>query len=87
MNTPDRSVASLSNTTSSAGAATKEQGEKTAENIRYGQNISETGMGGITNSTGSAQQGGEEGALRDSTTETHAGRTSQGYGPGNDVGG
>lgn len=36
----------------------EEQGEKKAEGIRYGQNVSESGMGGMTNtSTGDANQG------------------------------
>jgi len=35
-----------------------ERGEKTAENIRYGQNISESGIGGkVTEVEGEAQQG------------------------------
>lgn len=36
----------------------QEKGEKTAENIRYGQNVSESGVGGeTTNSDGTANQG------------------------------
>ncbi|PNS17013.1 hypothetical protein CAC42_4977 [Sphaceloma murrayae] len=36
-----------------------ERGEKTAANIRYGQAVSESGMGGMTTtSDGSAEQGG-----------------------------
>ncbi len=78
----------MPNTSSSTGGATRGQGEKTAENVRYGQNISETGMGGMTNSSGSAnQEGGYGGAPRDSKQETtDHGRGTQGYGPGNDVG-
>ena len=41
-----------------ANSADTEKGEKTAENIRYGQNISESGMGGKTTEVkGEAQQG------------------------------
>jgi hypothetical protein len=37
-----------------------DRGEKTADNIRYGQNISESGMGGMTEgNSGSASTGGE----------------------------
>ena len=37
-----------------------EKGTKAAENIRYGQNISESGMGGMTTEAkGNANQGGK----------------------------
>jgi hypothetical protein len=37
---------------------TREKGEKAAENIRYGQNISESGVGGkTTKNQGTANQG------------------------------
>ena len=78
----------MPNTTSTTSKPTQSQGEKTAENIRYGQNISETGMGGMTQtSSGSAnQEGGYGGAVRDSRQEsTDDGRGSQGYGPGNEM--
>lgn len=46
--------------TSSQSEATGEQGEKTAEKIRFGQKMSEEGMGGqTTTSIGDAQQEGE----------------------------
>ena len=39
---------------------TSEKGTKAAENIRYGQNISESGMGGMTTEAqGNANQGGK----------------------------
>ena len=64
--------------------------QKTAENIRYGQNISESGMGGFTNSTGEAKkEGAYGGAARDEDLEkskTDA-RAAQGYGSGSGVGG
>jgi len=38
----------------------EDRGEQTADNIRYGQNISESGMGGMTEgNSGSASTGGE----------------------------
>ncbi|KAL8723076.1 MAG: hypothetical protein Q9225_000547 [Loekoesia sp. 1 TL-2023] len=65
-----------------------DRGARTAENIRYGQSISEGGMGGKTTETdGSANQGGygstgvQDG--QDSAEET---RREQGYGPGSGVG-
>ena len=37
----------------------EDRGEQTADNIRYGQNISESGMGGMTEgNSGSASTGG-----------------------------
>lgn len=37
----------------------EERGQQTADNIRYGQNISESGQGGMTSGmTGSANSGG-----------------------------
>ena len=66
-----------------------ERGEKTAENIRYGQGISEGGMGGMTQgSDGSAEQEGF-GKLEDAeekVDESQA-RTAQGYGDGEGEGG
>ncbi|KAK5136024.1 hypothetical protein LTR08_004278 [Meristemomyces frigidus] len=61
-----------------------DRGEKTAENIRYGQGISEGGMGGMTQgSSGSAEQEGygkqEDGA--ENVDESQA-RRAQGYGGG-----
>ncbi|KAL8671850.1 MAG: hypothetical protein Q9168_003666 [Polycauliona sp. 1 TL-2023] len=65
-----------------------DRGARTAENIRYGQTISEGGMGGkTTEAGGSANQGGY------GSTDGHAGqdnaeetRQEQGYGPGSGVG-
>ena len=52
---PDEAAASAEQ---SQDTGDSERGEKTAENIRYGQNISESGMGGkTTESKGVAQQG------------------------------
>lgn len=42
-----------------------ERGERTAENVRYGQNISEGGMGGkTTEAGGSANQGSRHAVCR-----------------------
>ncbi|ETN43694.1 uncharacterized protein HMPREF1541_02853 [Cyphellophora europaea CBS 101466] len=71
------------------GAPSSTGGEKTAENIRYGQNISESGMGGMTTtSTGEANQGGGYGGTdRDLKQEQqNSARTAQGHGPGSGVG-
>ncbi|KPI43181.1 uncharacterized protein AB675_6652 [Cyphellophora attinorum] len=76
------------NTESATSAG--EKSSKVAENIRYGQNISESGMGGFTNSTGQAtQEGGYGGAPKDSSLErkTSDTRGAQGYGSGSGVGG
>ena len=71
-------LAGDSSNSSDQPPADQERGEKTAENIRYGQNISESGMGGKTNSSiGSA---GES----EDTADT---RKQQGLGEGSGVGG
>ncbi|KAF7185229.1 hypothetical protein HII31_13504 [Pseudocercospora fuligena] len=57
--------------------AMKERGEQTAENIRYGQTISEGGMSGFTT--------GQSGEV-DRNEERAEGRSAAGYGGGNDVG-
>ncbi|KAI1613221.1 hypothetical protein EDD37DRAFT_338523 [Exophiala viscosa] len=71
--------------TSEEAPASEERGEKTAENIRYGQNISESGMGGMTNppddSAGGKSGSGSE--FLDNKTDEGA-RAAQGYGPGSD---
>ena len=61
--------------------------------MRYGQNISESGIGGMTTgNSGSANQGdGFERAAGGSQSagakdEAEASRTEQGYGPGSGVG-
>lgn len=52
---PDASAASAERNGDEASA---EKGEKTADNIRYGQNISESGQGGKTEGMGGeANQG------------------------------
>ncbi|PQE32949.1 replication factor c subunit 5 protein [Rutstroemia sp. NJR-2017a WRK4] len=67
-----------------AAAEKRERGEKTAENIRYGEAISEHGMGGETvgNSRGVNPPGGEESVEEKGDKARHA----QGYGPGSGVG-
>ena len=81
-----------SDTTKEPSSVTSEgRGEKTAENIRYGQNISESGMGGKTNSTGAAGQGAGNGSVAKDKSQEDAGsagsRSAQGYGEGTGIGG
>lgn len=69
--------------TSEAQQQRKERGEKTAENIRYGQTISEGGMSGFT--TGQGESGGEQsgyGGVQGQSEQSSAGadRVAQGYG-------
>lgn len=64
------------------GGVSAERGQQTADNIRYGQNISESGMGGMTTtSSGEAsQEGGYGGTERNQDAEdTGNPRTQQGY--------
>jgi hypothetical protein len=66
---------------SSADAEKNARGEKTAENIRYGEAISEHGFGGETV--------GNSGGVEDGNSETQDGkqtRKEQGYGDGSGVG-
>lgn len=75
-------------TTTSTGGVDPDRAEKTAENIRYGQNVSESGMGGMTTtSTGSAnQEGGYGGTEAQENLESGGNaRTSQQYTPKNAV--
>lgn len=74
---------------SAQAEAKAERGEKTAENVRYGQAISEHGMGGqTTSSTGQANQdsgfGGaaDQAAQNDDAVET---RKESGYGGDRDM--
>lgn len=59
--------------------AKRQQGEKTAENVRYGQGISER-VGDTINQRG----GADEGSQQDDGAD---GRKAAGYGEGNEVGG
>ncbi|MCJ1392459.1 Replication factor C (RF-C) subunit [Xylographa bjoerkii] len=65
-----------------------ERGEKTAENIRYGEAISEHGFGGeTTGNSGQANQGGYGSTDAQEETEDAAKtREQQGYGSGSGVG-
>ncbi|MCJ1320801.1 hypothetical protein MMC15_006142 [Xylographa vitiligo] len=65
-----------------------ERGEKTAENIRYGEAISEHGFGGETiGNSGQANQGGYGSMDAQEETEDAAKtREQQGYGSGSGVG-
>ncbi|OAL20303.1 hypothetical protein AYO22_09015 [Fonsecaea multimorphosa] len=75
-----------SNTSESPSVA-EERGSQTAENIRYGQNISESGMGGKTAAQGGhAGQEGGYGGTRDQAEGQDDTRPQQRYGPGSGVG-
>ncbi|MCJ1381772.1 hypothetical protein MMC17_004883 [Xylographa soralifera] len=65
-----------------------ERGEKTAENIRYGEAISEHGFGGeTTGKSGQANQGGYGSTDAQEETEDAAKtREQQGYGSGSGIG-
>ncbi|KAF4550132.1 Hypothetical protein D9617_18g033230 [Elsinoe fawcettii] len=67
----------------------QERGEQTAANIRYGQAISEQGMGGqTTTSSGSVGKEGH-GGVKDEGAGAEGGRVQQGYserGEGDDIG-
>jgi len=69
-----------------ASSDKSERGDKTAENMRYGEAISEHGFGGeTTNDNGKATQGGF-GEIEDQSIEGQQSRREQGYGPGSGVG-
>jgi hypothetical protein len=69
----------------------RERGEKTAENIRYGEAISEHGFGGETiGNEGEVNQGSSFGRVemeREGEGEGKQTRRGQGYGGGSGVGG
>jgi len=75
----------LPNTTTESKGVDADRAQQTTDNIRYGQNISESGMGGMTtDSTGSAKQEGGYGGT-EAQKELEQGdknpRTSQQYTP------
>ncbi|EXJ54739.1 hypothetical protein A1O7_10080 [Cladophialophora yegresii CBS 114405] len=73
--------------TSEGVPADQERGQKTAENIRYGQNISESGMGGKTTSqTGEAGPQAGYGGAPDKSDNQKDTRTEQRYGEGTGIG-
>jgi len=70
----------------------EERGERTAENVRYGEAISEHGFGGeTTGNGGSAERGVGCGGTKDSSQEgeeeSGKARKEQGYGEGSGIGG
>ncbi|CAG8958330.1 hypothetical protein HYFRA_00000686 [Hymenoscyphus fraxineus] len=69
----------------------KQRGEKTAENIRFGQAISQQGFGGkIVGNMGSAEKASAYGGVKDdgnAEKDTQRTRKEMGYGGGNEVGG
>ncbi|KAJ9618568.1 hypothetical protein H2204_012987 [Knufia peltigerae] len=73
--------------TSEEASISDDRAQKTADNIRYGQNISEFGVGGKTSSSiGSASQEGGFGGTPDQSSKQPDSRPKQGYGPGSGVG-
>lgn len=73
--------------TSEKPGVSDERGQHTTDNIRYGQNISESGVGGMTTtSTGDAEQSGGYGGKPNESEQLKNSRREQGYGPGSGVG-
>jgi hypothetical protein len=73
--------------TSDSAPTDPDRSQKTADNIRYGQNISESGMGGMTQGqTGEAGQAGGYGGAPDQIGQHRDTRAQQGYGAGSDIG-
>lgn len=62
-----------------------EDGEKTAEKIRYGQSLSENGMGGQTTGLGEANSSGAGSKAQDETEDPVSERQKSGYGGANDM--
>lgn len=91
----DSSSSSLGPTEASTAAAEAHaaRGEKTAENIRYGESLSEHGFGGeTTGNDGTANDGayGRQEAIggeRRGKEEATGSREASGYGRGSGVGG
>jgi len=81
----DESAASAERSDDPAKA---EQGERTAENVRYGQNVSESGMGGqTTGMEGEANQDGYGGTdAQDQDEKLVSSRREQGHGPMPNIG-
>lgn len=76
--------------TDAAAQRRAERGEQTAENIRYGQTISEGGMGGMTANQGAEAEKEGYGRLREGSGGEGAGsaegeRTKAGYGGERDM--
>lgn len=71
---------------STSNTVSKERGEQKAENMRYGQAISEQGVGGFTSpelNNGSATQ---EGGSAEQEMDADKTRSAQGYGGDSDMG-
>lgn len=73
--------------TDDAAGAQAERGQKTAENIRYGQTISEGGVSGFTTGQGGSASQGGYGRLVDEAEDTDAAkaRRAAGYGGKEDM--
>jgi hypothetical protein len=75
---PSKNTTTDPATTTEAAEQQAERGKRTAENIRYGQTISEGGMGGKT----SGQQGEAD---KEGDVDAGKQRTAAGYGGGKDM--
>lgn len=62
-----------------------EEGEKTAEKIRYGQSLSENGMGGQTTGLGQANSSSAGAKAQDVDEEAKSERVKSGYGGDKDM--
>jgi len=62
-----------------------EEGEKTAEKIRYGQSLSENGMGGQTTGLGQANSSSAGSKAQDVDEEAKNERIKSGYGGDKDM--
>ncbi|KAI4739497.1 hypothetical protein E4T50_10053 [Aureobasidium sp. EXF-12298] len=66
-------------------AKKSEEGEKTAEKIRYGQSLSENGMGGQTTGLGQANSSSAGSKAQDVDEEAKNERAKSGYGGDKDM--
>ncbi|KAI5241444.1 hypothetical protein E4T43_05461 [Aureobasidium subglaciale] len=82
MGNPETSVDSVPEVEAAKKA---EEGEKTAEKIRYGQSLSENGMGGQTIGTGEANNSSAGSKAQDETDDTVGERQKSGYGGDKDM--
>lgn len=74
--------------TDAAAQQKADRGEQTAENIRYGQSISEGGMGGMTSNQGGEAAESGYGRVKDAGSEDKGGaeeRRQAGYGGSKDM--
>ena len=79
---PETSVDSVPEVEAAKNA---EAGEKTAEKIRYGQSLSENGMGGQTTGSGQANSGDAGSKAQEETEDAVSERQKSGYGGDKDM--